>query len=72
MIGSIIFGTVTAPAWIAIDANFYILFFTEQAKADWIHAKAGTIDTQEHIYDLNEGAISKAKHGHEKWKNQVE
>lgn len=72
VIGSIIFGTVIAPIWIAIDSNFYILLFTEQAKVDWTHADRDTIGTQEHTYDLEEGAMSKAKHGQKNWKNQVE
>lgn len=69
VIGSIIFGTVIARTWIAIDSKFYILLFTE---TDWAHAQAGTIDTREHIYDLEEEAMSKAKHGYKKWKNQLE
>ena len=70
--GSLIFGTVIAPTWIAIDSKFYILLFTEQAKAGWAHAQAGTIGTKEHIYDLEEEAMSKAKHGEKRWKNQLE
>jgi hypothetical protein len=71
LVAGILFGVVIGPLWIAIDSKFYILLFTEQAKVNWLHAKAGTIDTEEHKWDL-EGAMSKAKHGQKDWKNQVE
>ena len=71
LIGSIIFGLVIGPLWISIDAEHYILENTERAKVDWKHADRGTIDSEDHKYDL-EGAVSEGNTGRKKWKNQLE
>ncbi|MGB7127713.1 MAG: hypothetical protein WBD50_01305 [Candidatus Rhabdochlamydia sp.] len=71
MIGGIALGIIISPIWISIDTEFYILLFTEQTKVNWIHAEAGTIDTEAHE-KASEDTFSEAKHGREKWKNQIE
>ena len=71
LIGGIALGLIISPIWISIDANFYILLFTEQTKINWIHAEAGTIDTEIYKQDL-EDTFSSAKRGHKNWKNQID
>ena len=53
---------------VAFDTKYYILSCAEHSKVDWIHAEAGTMDSQTYERESN-CATGRAKTGREKWKN---
>ncbi len=71
LIGGILFGIVIGPIWIAIDPAFYILKTTAQTEVNQTYAELDKIGSEVHE-KASEDTFSKAKHGQEKWKNQLE
>ena len=71
LIGSILVGVVISPIWIAIDPAFYILKTKAQTEVNQTYAKLDKIGSEAHE-QASQDSFSEAKHGHEKWKNQLE
>lgn len=52
LIGGLVIGIIVGPIWISINPESYILLFKRQARVDFIHSEAGTIDTETYQDDL--------------------